>query len=50
MLSMVIAGMGASLPEVTILSGIFQRRLLGALLASVFATAIVGGLLLLAVT
>lgn len=46
MFAMVIAGMGASLPEVTILSGIFQRRLLGAFLASVFATAIVGGLLI----
>jgi uncharacterized protein len=44
MFAMVIAGMGASLPEVTILSGIFQRRLLAAFLASVFATAIVGGL------
>ncbi|TVP62967.1 MAG: hypothetical protein EA340_15075 [Nitriliruptor sp.] len=46
MFAMVIAGMGASLPEVTILSGIFQPRLLGAFLASVFAMAVVGGLLL----
>jgi len=50
MFAMVIAGMGASLPEVTILSGLFQRRLLGAFLASVFATAILGGLLIPAVT
>lgn len=50
MFAMVIAGMGASLPEVTILSGIFQRRLLGAFLASVFATAIVGGLFIPAVS
>ena len=50
MFAMVIAGMGASLPEVTILSGIFQRRLLGAFLASVFATAIVGGVCLPALT
>lgn len=49
MFAMVIAGMGASLPEVTILSGIFQRRLLAAFLASVFATAIVGGLFIPAV-
>ena len=46
MFAMVIAGMGASLPEVTILSGIFRPRLLGAFLASVFAMAIVGGLLI----
>lgn len=46
MLAMIIAGMGASIPEVTILSGIFQRRLLLVFLASVFVTAIAGGLLL----
>ena len=46
MFAMVIAGMGASLPEVTILSGIFRPRLLGAFLASVFAMAIIGGLLI----
>jgi uncharacterized protein len=46
MLAMVIAGMGASIPEVTILSGIFQRRLLVVFLASVMATAIIGGALL----
>lgn len=46
MFAMVIAGMGASLPEVTILSGIFQPRLLGVFLASVFAMAIIGGLLI----
>ena len=43
MFAMVIAGMGASLPEVTILSGIFRPRLLAAFLASVFAMAILGG-------
>ncbi|MFW6009739.1 MAG: permease [Actinomycetota bacterium] len=46
MFAMVIAGMGASLPEVTILSGIFDRRLLAAFLASVFAMAVLGGALL----
>jgi uncharacterized protein len=50
MFAMVIAGMGASAPEVTILSGIFQRRLLAAFLASVFAVAIVGGLAIPAAT
>lgn len=46
MLAMVIGGMGASIPEVTILSGIFTRRLLAVFLASVFVTALLGGLLL----
>lgn len=46
MFAMVIAGMGASLPEVTILSGIFRPRLLGAFLATVFTVAIIGGLLI----
>jgi uncharacterized membrane protein YraQ (UPF0718 family) len=46
MLAMVIAGMGASIPEVTILSGIFERRLLAVFLASVMATALIGGALL----
>ena len=46
MFAMVIAGMGASIPEVTLLSGIFERRLLGAFLASVFAMAIIGGALI----
>jgi uncharacterized protein len=46
MFAMVIAGMGASLPEVTILSGIFRPRLNGAFLASVFTIAIIGGLLI----
>ncbi len=46
MFAMVIAGMGASLPEVTILSGIFRPRLLAAFLASVFAMAVVGGALI----
>lgn len=50
MFAMVIAGMGASVPEVTILSGIFHRRLLAAFLASVFAVAIVGGLVIPAAT
>ncbi len=43
MLAMVIAGMGASLPEVTILSGIFRPRLLAVFLGSVFLMAIAGG-------
>ncbi len=45
MFAMVIAGMGASLPEVTILAGIFRRRLLLAFLGSVFAMAVLGGAL-----
>ena len=46
MFAMVIAGMGASLPEVTILASIFQRRLLLVFLGSVFTMAIVGGALI----
>jgi uncharacterized membrane protein YraQ (UPF0718 family) len=46
MFAMVIAGMGASIPEVTILSGIFQRRLLVSFVGAVFAMAIVGGALI----
>jgi uncharacterized protein len=46
MFAMVIAGMGASLPEVTLLSGIFQRRLLAIFLGSIFAMAVVGGALI----
>ena len=43
MFAMVIAGMGASIPELTILSSIFNRRLLGIFVAAVFTMAIVGG-------
>ncbi len=43
MFAMVIAGMGASIPELTILSSIFNRRLLGIFVAAVFAMAISGG-------
>jgi len=35
---------------VTILSGLFRPRLLGAFLTSVFATAVLGGLLLPSIT
>ncbi len=50
MFAMVIAGMGASLPEVTILAGIFRRPLLVAFLTSVLGVAILGGLALPALT
>ncbi|MCC5947895.1 MAG: permease [Nitriliruptoraceae bacterium] len=46
MLAMVIAGMSASLPEVSLLSGIFDRVLLGWFLATVFTMAILGGALI----
>jgi uncharacterized protein len=46
MFAMVIAGMGASIPEVTMLTGIFERKLLVVFLSSVFAMAIVGGALI----
>jgi uncharacterized membrane protein YraQ (UPF0718 family) len=37
--------MGMSLPEVSMLAGIFRLRLVAALVASVFAVAISGGTL-----
>jgi uncharacterized protein len=43
MLAMVIGGMGASLPEVTLLSGIFDRILLAVFLTTILAMAIIGG-------
>jgi uncharacterized protein len=43
MLAMVIGGMGASLPEVTLLSGIFDRVLLAVFVATILAMAVVGG-------
>jgi uncharacterized membrane protein YraQ (UPF0718 family) len=43
--ALVIAGMGVSLPEVSMLAGIFRLRLIAALAASVFAVAISGGTL-----
>lgn len=44
-LSLVIAGAGASIPEIIILSSIFRRRLVMAFLVSVFIVAIIGGYL-----
>lgn len=46
MFAMVIAGMGASIPELTMLTGIFERKLLVVFLASVFSMAVVGGALI----
>jgi uncharacterized protein len=43
MLAMVIGGMGASLPELTLLSALFDRVLLTVFVATVLAMAILGG-------
>jgi uncharacterized protein len=43
MFAMVIAGMGASIPEVTMLSGLFDRKLLVVFLVSIFGMAVAGG-------
>ncbi len=43
MVALVITSMGVSLPEIAMLSSIFRIRLVAALVASVFATAIGGG-------
>jgi uncharacterized membrane protein YraQ (UPF0718 family) len=45
MAALVITSMGVSLPEIFMLAGIFRGRLVVALVASVFATAIGGGAL-----
>lgn len=45
MVALVITSMGVSLPEISMLSSIFRIRLVAALVASVFATAIGGGAL-----
>lgn len=45
MVALVITGMGASLPEISMLAGIFRFRLVAILTASVFITAIGGGAL-----
>ncbi|WP_133755489.1 permease [Naumannella halotolerans] len=44
--AMIISGTGASLPEATMLSGIFKPRLLAAFLFSIFAIAVAGGFIL----
>lgn len=46
MLAMVVGGMGASLPEVIMLRGLFTRRLLAAFLATIFVVAVAAGWLL----
>ncbi|MGH3089083.1 MAG: permease, partial [Rubrobacteraceae bacterium] len=45
MVALVITSMGVSLPEISMLAGIFRFRLVAALVASVFVTAIGGGVL-----
>lgn len=47
--ALIIGGAGASLPEVTMLKGLFRLPLLGAFLAAVFFTAVVSGLIMNAV-
>jgi len=44
-MALVVTSMGVSLPEVVLLGGLFRWRLVGALVASVFAVAVGGGAL-----
>lgn len=48
-IALIIGGAGASLPEVTMLKGLFRLPLLGAFLAAVFFTAVASGLIMNAV-
>ncbi|MDJ0621998.1 MAG: permease [Desulfocapsaceae bacterium] len=48
-IALIIGGAGASLPEVTMLKGLFRWPLLGAFLAAVFITAVTSGLIMNAV-
>lgn len=43
MVALVITGMGMSLPEISMLAGIFRFRLVAALVVSIFSTAIASG-------
>ncbi|MDD3318296.1 MAG: permease [Methanosarcina sp.] len=44
-LALIIGGAGASIPELTLLSAIFKRKLLAAFVATVFSIAVVAGYL-----
>jgi uncharacterized membrane protein YraQ (UPF0718 family) len=48
-IALIIGGAGASLPEVTMLKGLFQLPLLAAFLASVFLTAVTSGVIMNAI-
>lgn len=41
--ALIIGGAGMAIPEMTMLAGIFQKRLVGAIVAVIFATAVIGG-------
>ena len=45
MVALVITGMGVSLPEVSMLAGLFRVRLVAVLVASVFVVAIASGMI-----
>lgn len=45
-MALIIGGAGASIPEVTLLASIFQRRLVAAFVATVMGVAIVTGILM----
>ena len=44
-IALVITSMGVSVPEVTLLAGLFHLRLVASLVASVFAVAIISGMI-----
>jgi len=42
-IALIIGGAGMAIPEMTMLAGIFQKKLVGAIVAVIFATAVIGG-------
>lgn len=44
-IALIIGGSGMAIPEISMLAGIFKRKLVGALVAGIWLTAVVGGYL-----
>jgi uncharacterized membrane protein YraQ (UPF0718 family) len=42
-IALIIGGAGMAIPEMTMLAGIFQKKLVGAIVAVIFATAVIAG-------
>jgi uncharacterized membrane protein YraQ (UPF0718 family) len=43
--ALIIGGSGMAIPEISMLAGIFKRKLVGALVVGIWLTAVVGGYL-----
>jgi len=42
-IALIIGGAGMAIPEIAMLAGIFQKKLVGTIVAIIFATAVIGG-------